>query len=70
LLQRFWWLPLLFVTLQVVLGIASVLFSVQIVPRVWGSFEWAAQLHQLVAMFLLMSLVAVVFLVESREKKV
>ncbi len=66
-LKRFWWLPLLFVTLQVVLGIASVLLSVQIVPRVWGSFEWAAQLHQLVALFLLMSLVAVGYLVRSRE---
>ncbi|MBM3431588.1 MAG: heme A synthase [Bacteroidetes bacterium] len=67
LLQRVWWLPLFFVTLQVVLGIASVLLSVQIVPRMWGPFEWAAQLHQLVAMFLLMSLVAVGYLVRSRE---
>lgn len=67
LLERFWWLPLLFVTLQIVLGIASVLWSVQIVPRIWGPFEWAAQLHQLVAMFLLMSLVAVGYLVRSGE---
>ncbi len=62
-----WWLPLFIVTLQVVLGIASVLFSLQIVPRTWGSFEWAAQLHQLVAMFLLMSLVWVQYLVSKKD---
>ena len=61
--HRLWWLPLFIVTLQVLLGIASVLFSLQIVPRTWGAFEWMAQLHQLVAMFLLMSLVGVVYLV-------
>lgn len=65
--KRSWWLPLFIVTLQVVLGIASALFSVQIVPRTWGSFEWAAQLHQLVAMFLLMSLVWVRFLVGKKR---
>jgi cytochrome c oxidase assembly protein subunit 15 len=59
-------LPLFIVTLQVVLGIASVLLSLQIVPRTWGVFEWAAQLHQLVAMFLLMSFVGVGFLVRNR----
>ena len=64
--HRLWWLPLFIVTLQVVLGIASVLFSVQIVPRHWGAFEWMAQLHQLVAMFLLMSLVGVSYLVADR----
>lgn len=66
LLGRTWWLPLFIVTLQVVLGIASVLLSLQIVPRTWGAFEWAAQLHQLVAMFLLMSLVGVGYLVRGR----
>jgi cytochrome c oxidase assembly protein subunit 15 len=62
-LSRSWWLPLVLVLFQVILGIASVLFSVQIVPRSWGAFEWMAQLHQLVAMFLLMSLVGVGYLV-------
>lgn len=62
-LSRTWWLPLVLVLFQVILGIASVLFSVQIVPRSWGAFEWMAQLHQLVAMFLLMSLVGVGYLV-------
>ncbi|MFM7672446.1 MAG: COX15/CtaA family protein [Bacteroidota bacterium] len=65
--KQYWWLPMFIVTLQVVLGIASVLFSVQIVPRTWGSFEWMAQLHQLVAMFLLMSLVWVKYLVGRKD---
>lgn len=65
-LKRSWWLPLFMVTLQVILGIASVLLSLQIVPRSWGAFEWAAQLHQLVAMFLLMSLVGALYLVEKK----
>ncbi len=64
--KLYWWLPLFIVTLQVVLGIASVLFSVQIVPRTWGAFEWMAQLHQMVAMFLLMSLVGVRYLVAGK----
>jgi cytochrome c oxidase assembly protein subunit 15 len=65
--HRLWWLPLFIVTLQVLLGIASVLFSLQIVPRTWGAFEWMAQLHQLVAMFLLMSLVWVQYLVSKKD---
>ncbi len=64
--KLYWWLPIFIVTLQVLLGIASVLFSLHIVPRTWGTFEWAAQLHQLVAMFLLMSLIGVKYLVRGR----
>jgi cytochrome c oxidase assembly protein subunit 15 len=59
-------LPAFIVFAQILLGIASVLLSVPNNPRVWGSFEWAAQLHQLAAMFLLMSLVGVAYLVRSR----
>jgi heme a synthase len=57
---KFW--PLVLVLLQVGLGILSVLTSLQAVPQGWGVFEWNAQLHQLVAMFLLLSLVLVVFI--------
>ena len=60
---RFW--PLLLVLLQVLLGIFSVLTSVQIIPNQWGVFEWFAQLHQLVAMFLLLSLLWVYYLVNG-----
>lgn len=67
LLRKTWWLPALLVTVQVVLGILSVLFSLQIIPNQWGAFEWMAQLHQLVAMFLLLSLCWVVYLVRGKS---
>lgn len=55
-------IPVLLVTLQVILGILSVLTSTSIVPNRWGIFEWMAQLHQFVGMLLLLSLVAQLFL--------
>jgi cytochrome c oxidase assembly protein subunit 15 len=58
--------PLLITLLQVVLGIASVLTSSTIVPGIWGSFEWMAQLHQLTGMLLLLSLVTILFLVRPK----
>jgi cytochrome c oxidase assembly protein subunit 15 len=60
-------IPILLVTIQVLLGIATVLFSKGIVPNHWGAFEWMAQLHQLVAMFLLLSLVWILFIQSSRK---
>jgi heme a synthase len=60
-----WW-PVLLVTLQVLLGIFSVLTSIKIIPGQWGIFEWMAQLHQLVAMLLLLSLVWILYIVRSR----
>jgi cytochrome c oxidase assembly protein subunit 15 len=60
------WLPVLLVSLQVVLGILSVLTSTSIVPNQWGIFEWMAQLHQLVAMFLLLSLVWLLYLIRRK----
>ncbi len=59
-----WW-PTIFVIVQVVLGIFSVLTSLQIVPNEWGSFEWMAQLHQLVGMLLLLSMTAMLFFIRS-----
>lgn len=61
------WLPMLLVLVQVLLGIGAVLFSIKIVPNQWGLFEWVAQLHQLVAMFLLLSLVWILFLFHKRK---
>lgn len=57
---RYW--PLLLVLLQAALGIMAVISSVQIIPNRWGIFEWMAQLHQLVAMFLLLSLIGLLYL--------
>jgi len=50
----------------VALGIFSVLTSTGIIPGVWGTFEWMAQLHQLVAMLLLLSLIQLLFLIKRK----
>lgn len=60
-----WW-PLVLVAAQVLLGVLTVLTSLKIIPNQWGVFEWMAQLHQLVAMLLLLSLVWILYLVRSR----
>lgn len=62
------WLPLLLVTVQVLLGIAAVLTSFKKVQQHWGVFEWSAQLHQFVAMLLLLSLVTVLFLLNRPSR--
>jgi cytochrome c oxidase assembly protein subunit 15 len=67
LFNRARWAPLLIVLLQVGLGISAVVTSIRRVPQRWGAFEWSAQLHQAVAMFLLLSLVTMWFL---QKKKV
>lgn len=54
-------LPLIFVVIQIVLGVYATITSYKAVPQVWGVFEWNAQLHQLNAMFLLLALCTVVF---------
>lgn len=56
-----WW-PLIFASLQVCLGIIAVLSSTLIRPGIFGTFEIIAELHQMVAMFLLMSLVVNLYL--------
>ncbi|MBS1610959.1 MAG: COX15/CtaA family protein [Bacteroidetes bacterium] len=61
--------PVMIVCLQVLLGIFSVLTSIKIVPNKWGLFEWVAQLHQLVAMLLLLSLVWMLYLVRDKQIK-
>ena len=60
-------LPLTIVSLQVLLGILSVVASIHIVPNHWGVFEWMAQLHQLVAMLLLLSLVLMLYVVRNKQ---
>lgn len=60
------WLPFLLVTIQVVIGVFTVLTSVQIVPNDWGIFEWMAQMHQLIAMFLLLSLTWMAYLIKTK----
>ncbi len=62
-------LPLFFVLLQVLLGIFSVLTSKNIIPGNWGNFEWMAQLHQLVGMLLLLSVVNILYATKSINNK-
>ena len=63
-----WW-PLLLVIAQIILGIASVLWSLKIIPNQWELFEWMAQLHQLVAMCLLLSLIWILYLVRNNTQQ-
>lgn len=60
-----WW-PLILVCLQVTLGVVTVLSAPKIVHGVFGQFEILAELHQLVAMFLLMSLVVNLYVIKRR----
>jgi len=62
------WIPALIVLVQLALGIFTVLTSVRIRPTKWNVFEWMAQLHQLVAIFLLLSLIAMLFMVGGKRK--
>jgi cytochrome c oxidase assembly protein subunit 15 len=68
LLMRTKWLPFGIVLSQALLGIATVLFSLRIVPGKWGPFEWMAQLHQLTGMLLLLSMVLMLYLLRRRNK--
>lgn len=60
------WLPLILVLVQIVLGIYATLTSYKAMPQGWGVFEWNAQLHQLVAIFLLLSLTLGIFALKGR----
>jgi cytochrome c oxidase assembly protein subunit 15 len=67
LFQKWRWLPLTLVLIQVALGVFTVLTSIKKVPQRWGVFEWNAQAHQFVAMLLLLSLFSILFL-HTRQK--
>ncbi len=54
-------LPMFLVFIQVLLGVLTILSSAHIVPGVWAKFEWFAQLHQLVGMLLLLSVVNILY---------
>ena len=60
------WLPAFLVSFQLALGILSVLASTEIIPNQWGLFEWMAQLHQLVAMALLLSQIWLLYIVRRQ----
>ena len=60
-------LPLFFIIIQTTLGILTVLTSTGIKAARWNEFEWMAQLHQFVALLLLLSLVLAAFLLRKRS---
>jgi heme a synthase len=59
------WLCFFLVFLQVVLGVFTVLSSIDIRAAKWNNFEWFAQLHQLVALLLLLAMVWAAFLLNG-----
>jgi cytochrome c oxidase assembly protein subunit 15 len=59
------WLCLFLVILQVTLGVFTVLSSIHIRATKWNDFEWFAQLHQFVALLLLLALVFAAFLLNG-----
>ena len=61
------WIPALFVLIQLMLGIFTVLTSIRIRPAKWNAFEWLAQLHQLVAILLLLSLITALFFLQGKQ---
>ncbi|MBW7867202.1 MAG: COX15/CtaA family protein [Brumimicrobium sp.] len=57
--------PVVFVVLQVTLGIMAVLTSTTVVRGHFGTFEFIAELHQIVALFLVLSLVRMLYIVNK-----
>jgi cytochrome c oxidase assembly protein subunit 15 len=61
--RRLRWLPLLFIAVQIVLGISSLLTSPGIVPQQWVAFDWLALLHQLTGLVFLLTMIGMLYLV-------
>jgi heme a synthase len=70
LLKKTKWLPAGLIVLQVLLGVMTVLTSTYIVPGVWGSFEWMAQLHQLTGMCFMLAIIWMIYLTTGKGKAV
>lgn len=66
-LRKIRWIPLVLILFQAVLGIVAVVSSPRIVPNHWGLFEWVAQLHQVVAMLFLLSLITILYLTKTKS---
>lgn len=62
-------LPIFLVIVQLLLGIISLISSTKIIPNHWGIFEWTAQLHQMVAIFILLSFVLMLFIFPAVKNK-
>ena len=61
--RRLRWLPLLIVTVQILLGITTVLSSPGIVARHWVAFDWLALCHQVTGLIFLLTMIGMLYLV-------
>jgi cytochrome c oxidase assembly protein subunit 15 len=60
-------IPFVLVAVQVLLGISALIVSPRIMPNHWGTFEWLAQLHQVVGMLLALSFLTFMYLLKYRN---
>jgi cytochrome c oxidase assembly protein subunit 15 len=60
---RLRWLPLLVITLQIGLGVSSLLTSPGIVARHWVTFDWLALSHQMTGLLFLATMIGMLYLV-------
>jgi cytochrome c oxidase assembly protein subunit 15 len=63
-------LPLILVSLQVILGILTVLYSSKIVRNGFGLFEYFAIFHQIVAMCLVMTFIGFLYLLKAKQNPI
>ncbi|WP_188934407.1 COX15/CtaA family protein [Puia dinghuensis] len=66
--RRLRWLPLLVVSLQIVLGISSLLTSPGIIAHQWVAFDWLALFHQMTGLLFLLTMVGMLYLVVPDHK--
>ncbi len=59
--------PFVLVIVQISLGVFTVLSSLSIKPGTFATFEWMALLHQLVGMLLLLSLMALTYILSFKK---
>jgi cytochrome c oxidase assembly protein subunit 15 len=62
--RRFRSLPILLIAVQITLGVTSLLTSPGIIPQHWGAFDWLAQLHQIIALLFLLTMVGMLYIVK------
>ena len=60
---RLRWLPLVVVSVQIVLGIGSLLTSPGIIAHQWVAFDWLALFHQMTGLLFLLTMVGFLYLV-------
>jgi len=66
--NRFKYTPLVFVLIQVLLGIFTLLSSDTIQPNKWRVFESIALSHQMIAMFFMFSMVLQIYLIKTKTE--